>query len=416
MKTELTISGKERLERWFLPSLAIATFAIGIPNAVLTLLAVDIAKTFFGSANPVAVGTVSQLSTLNATAEIAFAILLGILAAKFRHKPLLLVGITLVIISTIGIFLAPNFFSMQLFLCVEDAGSIIVTIIAFTLIGDLLPIDKKAKAISYIVSVSALATLVVILFVGLIANVGGWRYDFVFLALPVSAAALILVMYLVPSGSLEHNRTRADNHYFGGFKQILMNKSAAACLIASALTVAGTQVAIFAIAFYRIQFAVPRELTAGIYEVAVIIFIVAPLISGRIVKRFGAKRTAVVSTFLAAFFTMTFFFVSNLWLVFVFDMLHVWSAATSTPAFVYLVLEQVPKSRGAMMSLNTLFNNLGNVLAPALGGALLAFSSGIYGVVGLGLGSIAAVGAVILLFLVKDTTKTVAKLQLPSDS
>jgi MFS family permease len=169
--------------------------------------------------------------------------------------------------------------------------------------------------------------------------------------------------------------------------------------------VAGTQVAVFAIAFYQTQFAASRALTVGIFELAAIIYVVAPLVSGRLINKFGAKRIAIASTLLAAFFTMAFFFIPNLWIVITFDMLHVWFAATATPAFVYLILEQVPKSRGTMMSLNTIFNNIGNVIAPAVGGALLAFTSGIYGAVGLVLGSMTVVGAAVLLFLAKDTTR-----------
>jgi len=86
-------------------------------------------------------------------------------------------------------------------------------------------------------------------------------------------------------------------------------------------------------------------------------------------------------------------------------MLHVWFAAFATPAFVYLVLEQVPSSRGTMMSLNIMFNNIGNIIAPALGGALLFLTSGIYGAVGLALGSITILGSTVLLFLAKDHTR-----------
>jgi MFS family permease len=116
----------------------------------------------------------------------------------------------------------------------------------------------------------------------------------------------------------------------------------------------------------------------GIYEVASVMYVVGTLVSGRFVNRFGAKRLAVLSTLLAAFFTIGFFFIPNLWVAFTFDMLHVWFAAFATPPFVYLVLEQIPKSCGTMMALNSLFNNIGNAVAPALGGALLAFTSGIY--------------------------------------
>lgn len=404
MSIEAPAPEKEPPRRWFLPSLAIAIFAISISDAIITLLAVDIAKTFFGSADAAAVGAVSQLSTFNAAAEIAFAILLSVLAIRFRHKPLLLAGVILVVISAVGGFFAPTLLSLQLFYAMEGGGSIIVTIMALTLIGDILPAAKKAKAISYIISIGFAATLIVILLVGFIANVGGWRYGFVFLALPASAAGLALASAILPSKPHGEPATGKENPYLSSFKQVLTNRSATACLVASILTVAGTQVAIFAIAFYRTRFAVPREWTLGIFEVAIVIYVVAPLVSGRLLNKFGAKRVAVVSTILAAFFTMTFFFIPNLWIAFAFDMLHVWFAAAATPAFAYLVLEQVPKSRGTMMSLNSLFNTAGNVIAPAAGGALLV-TIGIYGVIGLVLGSMTVAGAAILLFLAKDPTR-----------
>jgi predicted MFS family arabinose efflux permease len=410
MSTEAPAPEEKPPRKLFLPSLAIAVFSVFISNSIVTLLAVDIAKTFFPNAQTsaqisAAVGTVSQLSTFNAAAEVVFALLLSILAIRFRHKPLLLVGALLVAVSTVGSFLAPTLLSLQLFYAVEGVGSIMVFIMAFTLIGDSLPADKKAKAISYVFSVSAAASLFVILLTVFIANFGGWRSGFLFLTLPVSVAGLIVASIVLPSKPREKPATGKENPYVRSFKQVFTNRSATACLIANILTVAGTQVAVFAIAFYRTQFAVPREWTGGIYEVAYSIFFVAPLVAGRLVNKFGAKRIAVLSTLLTAFFTMTFFFIPNLWGALAFDMMHVWFAATATTAFACLILDQVPKSRGTMMSLNQVFNNIGNVIAPAVGGALLAVTEGFYGAIGLTLGSLTIVGVAILFFFAKDPTR-----------
>lgn len=108
MSIMATTPESEPPRRLFLPSLAVTTFAIGISDAIITLLAVDIAKTFFGSANAATVGAVSQLSTFNAAAEVAFALLLSVLAIRFRHKPLLLAGVLLVVASAAGSFFCSN--------------------------------------------------------------------------------------------------------------------------------------------------------------------------------------------------------------------------------------------------------------------------------------------------------------------
>jgi predicted MFS family arabinose efflux permease len=141
-------------------------------------------------------------------------------------------------------------------------------------------------------------------------------------------------------------------------------------------------------------------------EIAIVIFIVAPLVAGRLVNKFGAKTLTLISTVLAAFFVMVFFFIPNLWVAIVFDMLHVWFGATAGVAFVCLVLEQVPKSRGTVMSLNRVFNSIGETIAPAVGGALLLLTGGMYGAIGLALGSMTIAGVAILFFFVKDPTRT----------
>jgi MFS family permease len=82
-----------------------------------------------------------------------------------------------------------------------------------------------------------------------------------------------------------------------------------------------------------------------IYEVALVIFISAPLITGPLISRFGAKPIALITTLLAAIFTATFFYIPNFWLSFTLDMMHVWFAAMAAPAFAVLVLQQLPKYR-----------------------------------------------------------------------
>jgi MFS family permease len=150
---------------------------------------------------------------------------------------------------------------------------------------------------------------------------------------------------------------------------------------------------------------VPREWTSGIYEVALILYIVGFLVAGRFVNRFGAKRLLVLSASLAALFVMVFLFMPNLWIALSLDMSHVWFAAIASVSFKALILDQVPKSRGTIMSLDQVFQNIGNVIAPALGGALLVLTGGVYGAIGLGLGTMTIAGTVILFFFAKDPNR-----------
>lgn len=404
MPTENTSMTEEPThKKWFIITLAIATFSTGLGNSIIALFATDMAKTFFGSATTVEVGSITQISTINMTAEVLGAIILSVLVIRFSHKWLLLAGTILIVISAAGSYFAPNILALQLFFALEGAGSVIIGIIAMTLIADSLPKNQRAKVVSYLFSIGAAVTLVMIPIVGIISESGGWRSGFSILALPISILALVLTIFLIPSKRFEQDQTIKRNPYLEGFRQIARNRSATACLIASLLTIAGTEVAVFAIAFYRNQFGASTGLTVLIYETSIILFVLAPLVSGRLVNRLGAKPVAVSTTFLAACFTGLFFFVPNIWLAFILDMMHVWFAAMAIPAFAILILEQLPKYRATMFSLNSFFNNIGRVLAPLIGGALLIFLPGTYGVVGLTLGGTTIVGCLILFLSVKES-------------
>ena len=399
-----TIAEKKLPLKPFLASLTIISFSTGVSNSIVALLAVDIARTFFGTADSAAVASVSQLSTFNNAIEIFFAFLLSILAIRFRHKRLLLAGSLFVVVSALGSFFAPSLLVLQFLYALEGIGTIFVNIMGITLIGDMLPADKKPKAISYMNSAGAMATLVVIFLIGFIANIGGWRFDFLLIALPVSVVGLILAYIVIPSKGNEQPAISSTPNYLSNFKQVFTNKSATSFLVANILTIAGTQVALFAIAFYRTIFGLSRDWTTAIYVTSIVIFVVAPLIAGRLVNKFGAKRVGVTSCLLSAIFVMTFFFVSNVWGAVILDMCHVWFAATAILAFSCLIIDQVPKSRGTLLSLNSIFNNIGNVIAASLGGTLL-FLTGAYGAVGLALGAITIVGVAIIFFFTKDPNR-----------
>ncbi len=279
-----------------------------------------------------------------------------------------------------------------------------IGILSLSLIADLMPQKQRPKIISYLFSIGSAVSLIIIPIVGVLTEIGGWRAGMLILMMPLSLLGLILILFLIPSKPTQPNQPNTTNPYIDGFRHIIKNKSATACLIANLLTIAGTEVAIFAIAFYKTQFGATTAQTIMIYEAAIIIFIIAPLITGPLISRFGAKPVALVTTFLAAIFTATFFYIPNFWGFFALDMMHVWFAAMAAPSFAVLVLQQLPKYRATVFSLNGFFNNIGKMLAPLIGGILLAASSGLYGEVGFVLGAITIGGCLILIFAVKKET------------
>jgi len=392
---------KESQGRLLVPAMVIGTMSVSVSITMLQLFLVDIGATF-----NVSVGVASQLATVNHAGEFFSALLMGVLAVRFRYKPLMLAGMLFVLFSAIGSFFAPDFSTMQFFFVLEGIGTVMFGVMSFTLIGDVFAPQKRAKAVSYLMAALFAMALVSFPLSGFIANVAGWRFNFVLQMLPISLAGLVLAFFIVPSKLHKQTAVVGKSSFVESFRQVLTDKSATACLVAKVLAAAASTRLIFSIAFYQERFFVSRDFTVVVSMATFAVFVVGSLVAGRLTNRFGAKPVTVTAALLAAVFLMAFFFIPNLLASLVFNFLTVWFASIGVTSSTCLALAQVPKSRGTMMSLNSAVEALGTTIGPAVGGALLVLLPEFYGGVGLALGGMLAASAVILFFWAKDPTKT----------
>ena len=325
----------------FVPALVLAGFAVGLSNPMLSMLTVDIANTFFGNASPVSLGLVAQIGTVNSAAEVAFALLMGFLAVRFRSKPLLLLGAVFMFISAVGSFFAPNLPFLQFFYALEGAATVIVTINSATLIGELLPTHKKAKVVSYLWAIGSVASLAGIPLIGMITNLGGWRLNFPLIVLPFSALGLMVAYFGLPATRIRTSvsETISGNSYLNAFIQVAKSRSALGCLISGMLGAVG-YTGVFALAFYRQQFfnsltvAEQINYSVMIWMVASAMSIVAAVAMGRIVNRVGAVKLIVlggIGNFTCAILT---FVMPSFWLAFAVQMIHVWFFAAALTAWL----------------------------------------------------------------------------------
>lgn len=387
-------------DRLVVPAMIIATAAVASSSTILTLFMVDIASAF-----NVPVGVASQLATVNYAGEFIFSILLSVMVVRFRYKSLILAGVLVTVVSAIGNFFAPDLLTMQIFFVLEGIGSVIVGVMSLTLFGDLFSPKKRAKAVSYLAATLWVTALISFPWAGLIANVVGWRYIFILHVLPISLVGLILAFFFVPSKPRAKTTIVKETSYLKSLKQILTNKSATACLVATIIAASGRKVGIFGVALYRQEFSMSLDFTVAVSLSIIVINVVGSFVAGRLTNRFGAKPMAVSGRLLSGVFTMMFFLIPNLWGALLFDFLQVWFASLAAPSYKCLALAQVPKSRGTMMSFNHAMGSLSRTIAPAIGGTLLVLTLGFYGAVGLALGGMTIASSIILLLLAKDPTR-----------
>ena len=169
------------------------------------------------------------------------------------------------------------------------------------------------------------------------------------------------------------------------FRQVLTNKSASTCLIGTLVGNASV-VALFILTFYRQQFSLSINWAVGIGLINAAFFVVGSLIGGKLINRFGSKPVAVICGLISGVLTMAFFNIPILWLALIVNFASVIVGAFAIPAFICLVVDQVPKSRGTMMSLHRIARNAGEAIGAAIGGVLLTLFS--YQVLGIGFGVI----------------------------
>ena len=384
--------------RFLLPSLVFSYFATSPPAILTGLLLIDIGVTFESS-----VGITGQLNTLSYAAAVIFALLMGILSVRFTHKSLLLMGLLFLNISALGCALAPNFNLMLISYSLVGLATAAVTPMTFTLIGEHFPLEKRANAVAWIVAGGSLSYVIGAPIISLIAGYGDWRTAFYAFVLPISLLGLLLASVGVPSAPRNSQPTTNNEAYLQSFKETLSCKSASACLVGNILRMASFMaILIYGISFFRQRFHIPTSYASIIMLVAASCYTVGSLVTGRLVSRFGRKTLTVLTSILAGIFTISYAFVPNLWLSLASNLSGAWFFGMTTSAASSLTLEQVPKYRGTMMSINSAAQSFGSALGTALGGtALIIFN---YEALGTILGALGIVAAIIFYLLATDPT------------
>ncbi len=348
-----------------LSSIAVTIFATEKLDILMSLFLIDVALTF-----QITVGAASQLATISKVAAILIGLLISALSVRFKHKSLLLMGSLAIVIGSLGCILAPDFLFMQMFYPLDGAGTVMVKAMALALIGQFLPINRRAKAVGLTVAASSLALVIGSPLAVFASNFGGWRTSVALFMLPLSIVGLVFAFFGIPS---KPNQKPAVNNssYLGSFKQIFLNRSASACLVGMTLFSALQSWGLFGITFYRSNFSVSLDSATIILLVVTFFLAVGGATGGRIVNKLGRKRTLVSTTIVRSILVALLVFAPNLWIALLIDFIFIWLGGIGFTASGSLGLEQAPNSRGTMMSLVTVVGALGGALGVFVGGMVL---------------------------------------------
>ncbi len=393
-----TSSGKKGYSRFLLPVLALSALSTWLITIIFQLLMIDIAADF-----QVQVGTASMTASVGSISGVVFGLLMAVLSVRFNHKLFLMIGLGCTSIATLGYYLAPNFEVLLASNIGVGAGIAMVTSMAYSIIGDVYPLAKRGRAVGVMVAATTLAYLVGGPATALITTFGDWRTAMILLSMPFALVSLALAALVVPN-SLKTDPKREKEPFLLGCKQAFSNISTIAALSVTMLMLCEGAIAYYSVSFFREQFGMSIAWGSTFVLAGSIVGAVGGAVAGFLVNMVGRKRLGTIACVVAGILTLVFTFMPTAELSAAFSILRYWFAAMTLSAGGSLIIELLPKFRGTMMSLNAAFMNVGMLLSSLIAGLML--NSYGYQAVGLVLGSLGIVGAVVWITLVKEPCAT----------
>jgi predicted MFS family arabinose efflux permease len=384
-------------KRLLLPVLGLSVFSVWLITVTFQLLLINIAHTF-----QVQVGTASLVASVGSISGIVAGLLMSVLSVRLNHKLLLLIGLLCTCLAAVGFFFAPTFDLLLIPNIGVGFGIAMVSSMAYSLIGEFYPLQKRGRAIGWIVAAGTLAFVIGAPTIGLIASVGNWRSVMIWFALPSALITLILAFLVIPNKP--SNDPPIDKEpFFAGCKQAFSNSSAMASLFVTMFTMAEGSIGYYTVSFFISQFAISITLGSIVIVVGNLLAAAGGVVAGLFVNKVGRKTLGIFACFAAASLTLSFTFMPTFGLSWGLNALRFWFAGMSVTAASSLVIEQLPKFRGTMMSLNSTFMLLGTLLASVGGGIALDIYN--YQTLALILGGLGIVGTVVWIVLIRDPCK-----------
>jgi predicted MFS family arabinose efflux permease len=338
-----------------------------MPNIVSSLLLIEMANTFDKS-----LGVMGQLRTISSLTGIAVALLLGFMSIKYRYKSLLLTGMTLVLISATGFLISSSFTMIMVFYSLLGIGASIVGPMNNTLLGQHIPVEKRATYFGYITGAAAFAYLVGSPTIAYISDLGGWQLTYRIFIIPLILVSLLLGYRAIPLGSPRITQENGVNQILAGYRAVLNNKSAVACLMGNMVSgsIWLTQL-VFSSSYVRTRFLVSKMFISYTSIIGASLFIAGSLICGRLVSRFGRKSVTMFACVPSGLLLLFYYLVGNVWVTFLLGFLSAFSNGVLLTASGSLILEQVPEFRGTMMSLSSAVGGLGGAIGVSVVGWLI---------------------------------------------
>ncbi len=353
----------QRDTKWITLSLALSTASTGPQLVALSLLMPEISTTL-----NTPITQLGQLNTAFSIIATLGSLLMGIITIRYPPKKLLQTGIITLLLGIILASQATTYPIMLTAFILYGIGNALVLPIA-TLLLTLYPLETRTTALGKIYSGRSLTSIIATPIIGTITAISGWRTGYIGFGAPLIILAIILITIKIPEQPVSTEKTDLTQ----GFRNISKNKSAVACIIGGALGLAFFNgLMVFNGAYTRNQLNLPIETASIAMSITFIAIALGQFLSGALANRIGVKTTTWLSTATGAISLLLYFTAPlPIPLAIITSAIGTAMAGITMTTMATLALEQVPQSRGTMMSLNSAAMSLSAMLSTTIGGVAI---------------------------------------------
>jgi DHA1 family inner membrane transport protein len=349
--------------RALLIALGFLSFASVYTHVVVTPVLVEIGRDF-----SVTTGTAGLLIAAFGIPGIVVALFTGPLSDRRGRKPFLLWGTVVMSALTIAGALAPTFELLLVTRVLSGIGASVIFPNVTAAVGDTFHYRERGRAMSTLIAMNQVATIVGVPAAGLIAEASTWRASMALVGV-LGLFSAVALWRLLPKSAPHAAETRSRDLYV----QIFGDSSARAAIASSLLgSIFWFTWVTYLVAFFQTTFQLSTGI-ASLYALSTGLGILAgSQIGGRLGDRIGHK--AIVSWTMAGagalLFVETNFIVGLGFAVFLNFVISALGGARFATNMA-LLSEQAPSARGTMMAINSSIVSFGIVSGSAVGGYLI---------------------------------------------
>jgi len=225
----------------------------------------------------------------------------GPLSDKYGRRYLLLGGIAIYLVASIGCMLATSAEWLIVTRFLQALGAAAASVLARAIVRDLFPLDEAARVLSLMHLVTMIATLIAPLVGSYLIVLADWRALFMVLFL-FATAVLAATAWKIPETHHGSSRGSSILAVFQAYLKIGMQPVAIGYILCMSLTFAGMFAYITASPFVYIDyFGVSPQHYAWLFSLNIGGIIVLVSLNARYVGRFGTQKVLVAGASLAAF-------------------------------------------------------------------------------------------------------------------